>query len=132
MNLIIKDKEYELVWGMGCMEMYCDTRGCGIEGLEDVFVPGKEQINALTTLIHCAIKNGADVESVYDDFEVTYRALQKDMDGWSKEKYRAVIEDFKNSRYFGQTMAEHLSLEVANVPTEENPKLKKKSRSVKS
>lgn len=131
MNLKINDKEYLLQWGMGCIEMYCDSLDCEIDGLEKVIIPGKEQIKALTTLILCAIKCGAGVESYYDDFEVSYRELQTTMDTWEETFYKAVVDDFKASRYFGKTMAEHLFLEVQNIPAQENPGKAKKSRSAK-
>lgn len=132
MKLLINNKEYELSWGMGCMEMFCDTLGCEIEGLEKVITPGKDQIKYLTILILSAVKNGADVESYLDDFEVTYKQMQKTMDDWDETKYKEVIDDFKKSRYFGKTMAEHLFLEVENMPSTETPGVKKKSRSAKS
>lgn len=132
MILKIKDKDYPLQWGMGCMEMFCDAMDCDLEGLEKVISPGKDQIKYLTTLILSALKNGSDIETIYDDFEIKYKDLQKAMDDWDLELYKAVIDDFKKSRYMGKTMAEHLALEVENIPAQETPGVKKKSRSVKS
>jgi len=132
MTLTINNKDYPLSWGMGCLEIFCDTLDCEIDGLEKVITPGKDQIKYLTTLILSALKNGANLESAYDDFEVSYKALQKEMDSWDEGQFKLVIDDFKSSRYFGKTMADHLFLEVENIPATETPGVKKKSRSVKS
>lgn len=132
MNLKINDKDYPLHWGMGCIEMFCDTLSCEITDLDIAFNPGKEQIKYLTTLIHCAVKNGADVESVWDDFEVSYRQVQKAMDDLAPETYKAIIDDFLASKYFGKTVGEHLFAEIEKIPAEETEGVKKKSRSAKS
>lgn len=108
MNLTINEKEYPLQWGMGAIEMFCDTLDCEITDIDKALFPGKEQIKYLTTLIHCALKNGAEKESVYDDFEISYRQLQKFLDEAPQETMTDIINDFKKSKYFGKTIANYL------------------------
>lgn len=121
----IKDKDYPLQFGMGCIEMFCDTLDCGIEDLEKAINPGRDQIKYFTTLVHCALKNGSDVESIYDDFEVSYREVQKAIDDMNPEDLKAIGDAFMASRYFGKTMAEHLLGELENMPESEGEVKKK-------
>lgn len=127
MNLKINGKNYPLVWGMGCFEIFCDAMGCELEDIDKALNPNRDQNKYLLNLILAALKNGAELESSYDPFEVTYKQLQRFLDEADKSTLSAIIEDFKASKYLGLTIAEYLYDEVAE-PVEEPKKgpLKKK------
>lgn len=131
MKLKINDKEYPLQWGMGAIEMWCDTLNLDLTDLDTmILAPGPDYIKQITTLIHCALKNGAEIESIHDDFEISYRRLQRILDEMPQEQYNAILEDFRNSKYLGRTISEMFQIEVAEeTPT---PPVKKKRQSRKS
>lgn len=129
MKLTINEKEFPLQWGFGAIEMFCDTLDCEVADIDKAFTPGKDQIRFLTTLIHCALKNGADVENYFDAFEVSYRQLQKFLDDAPQDTVANIIEDFKKSKYLGKTVAVHMfgELEEAETGNPEEDSVKKKS-----
>lgn len=124
MTLTINEKEYPLQWGMGFIEMFCDTLDCEIADMDKAFFPGREQIKYLTTLVHCALKNGSGVENYFDDFEITYRQVQKFLDAAPQETVTLIIEDFKKSKYLGKTVAAYMFGEIENDETEGEVKKK--------
>lgn len=126
MNLTINNKEYGLQWGMGAIELYCDAMNCDIDGIDMVTTVCREQPKAIVTLILSALRNYAELHN--QTLDVSYRQLQVWLDESEQKTFNEIMENFKNSKYFGKTIAEYLFGQVAD-PT---PSLKKKSRSVKS
>lgn len=108
MKVTINDKEYGLQWGLGCLEIYCDKMDCGIDGLDLAFMPNKEREKAIVTLIHAALQNYAELYEL--DFTLTIRQLQAWIDEAPQEQFEAVMDDFKASKYFGKTIAEHFGI----------------------
>lgn len=126
MKLTINDKEYGLQWGMGAIEIYCDSMNCDIEGIDMVTTQGRNQPKAIVTLILAALQNYAELNN--EPFNINYRQLQFWLSEAKQETFKEIMEDFKASKYFGRTIAEYLFGETPD-PT---PTIKKKSRSVKS
>jgi len=127
MNITIKDKNYRLVWGMGAIEIYCDTLECDLDGLamiEDVSQPLK-QLKAMLTIVYAAIKNGCEIDNV--ECDVTYRQLQEWLDQAEQGTADNIMQDFAQSKIFGKTLSEYFQTQP-----EETGKVKKKSASVKS
>ena len=125
MQITINDKAYSLQWGMGAIEIYCDSMNCDIEGLDKVFILNKDQPKAIVSLILAALKNAAELKD--ETLDVSYRQLQAWLDEADQEIFKEIMKDFKASKYFGRTIAEYLLGE----PSEESA-IKKKSRLVKS
>jgi len=122
MKLSINDKEYGLQWGMGAIEIYCDSMGCDIDGLDKVFVINKEQPKAIVNLILAALRNWCELND--ETLAVNYRQLQAWLDEAPQDQFKSIMDDFKASKYFGRTIAEYVLGDVDDSP-------KKKSRSVK-
>lgn len=115
MKLEIKGKSYPLIWGMGCLEIFCDAMSCDLEDIDKALNPNRDQNKYLINLILAALKNGSEVESAYDNFEVSYRDMQRFLDDAPDTTLSKILEDFKASKYLGKTIAEYLFDEVAEV-----------------
>lgn len=127
MQITIKDKKYDLSWGMGAIELYCDSMDCDIDGL--IYIDDntnlKRKQKAITVLILAAIQNGCELGDI--PFDVSYRQMQQALSDMDQLIFNAIIEDFIKSRYFGKTVSEYF---FGIVPATGEP-VKKKSRSVK-
>lgn len=130
MKLTINNKEYPLIWGMGCFELFCDAMSCELEDIDKALNPSPEQNKYLVNLILAAVKNGAEIESAYEPFSVSYKQLQRFLDESPKTTLAEIMEDFKASKYLGQTIAEYLYDEVAE-PEEEALKKGKPKKKLK-
>lgn len=126
MQITINDKKYHLNWGLGAIEIYCDTLDCDIDGLsylgDNTNLVRKSK--AITTLFLAGVQNACELGN--KDFDVTYRQMQNWISEAEQKTFDSVFEDFMKSRYFGKTVSEHI---FGVVPVEEPTK--KKSRSVK-
>lgn len=125
MQITINDNEYPLQWGMGALEIYCDIMGCDLDGLgmvDDASQPLQMQ-KAIVTLIFASIKNGCDVND--QPCLLTSAKLRVYLDELPQDKFKAIMDDFTNSKYLGKTLREHL---FGPLQTEEVIK-KKPSRS---
>lgn len=123
MTITINDKEYLLQWGMGALEIYCDTMECDLDGLsmiEDTTKPLQAQ-KALVALISAALKNGCDYRG--EAYTLPPAQLKVYLDEAPQEKFTEIMDDFANSRYLGKTVREHLyaGLNVDNSKKKENP-----------
>jgi hypothetical protein len=128
MNLKINDKTYELEWGMGAIEIYCDLMDCDISDIDLHLASPKliHQIKAINTLTLAAIQNGCESAKPKIDFDIDYKDLQKWLDKQPQEVGTAIIEDWKKSYYFGKTVAEYFFGEVEEDVTK--PVVNKKKR----
>ena len=127
MQITIKDKKYDLNWGLGAIEIYCDAMDCDIEGLsyigDNTNLIRKQK--AITFLILAAIQNGCEINNIV--FDVSYRQMQQWISEANQKIFDAVLDDFMKSRYFGKTVSEHI---FGIMPATEEV-VKKKSRSAK-
>lgn len=127
MNLEIKGESYPLIWGMGCLEIFCDAMSCDLEDIDKALNPNREQNKYLVNLILAAMKNGAELESAYEPFNVSYKEMQRFLDEAPEITLAQILEDFKASKYLGKTIAEYLFAEVAEetqIPKGSKKKLK--------
>lgn len=127
MKITINDKEYGLQWGMGAIEIYCDKMNCDMDGLDKITSPGRDQIKAIVTLILSGLTNYSEINETALD--VSYKQLQVWLDEAPQDQYRAILEDWKASKYFGRTISEYL---FGTAPETTDVAVKKKSRSARS
>lgn len=129
MKLVINNVDYQLEWGMGCIEIYCDQRDCDIGDIDVHLASEKliEQMKAINHLTLAAIQNGCENQRPKQSFDLTYRDLQRWLDTQPQETATSIIDDWKRSYYFGKTVAEHFFGEVAS----DDVKSKKKRPSAK-
>src|SRR5258708_7800241 len=106
MKLTINGKEYGLQWGLGAIELYLDKMDCDLTGLELITTLNKYQPKAILTLVLSALQNYADIHNT--PMDVTYSQLQVWTDDVPQKDFDAIIDDWKASKYFGKTIAEHL------------------------
>lgn len=127
MKIIINSKAYDLEWGLGAIELYCDALDCDIDGLSYIGdnTDLKRKQKAITILILSAIQNGCEL--VGESFDVSYRQMQKWISDAEEKVFDAVLEDFMKSLYFGKTVSEH----IFGIATVTEEVVKKKSRSAK-
>jgi hypothetical protein len=126
MQITINNKLYDLAWGLGAIEIYCDAMDCDIDGLSYIGdnTDLKRKQKAITYLILAAIQNGLELKN--EVLDVSYRTLQLWISEADQKLFNEVMDNFMKSRYFGKTVSEHI---FGIAPTEEP--VKKKSRSVK-
>ena len=112
MNITINGNEYQLQWGMGAIELYCEKMDCDIDGLSliDNAPSQKESAKAIVTLVLSAIQNGCELAG--NPFAVTYRQLQAAFDEMPQDEFKLILDDFTKSKYLGKTILEHLSASV--------------------
>lgn len=125
------EKQYPLEWGMGALEIYCDLMECDLDGLgmiDDTSKPIQMQ-KAIVTLIYAGIKNGCEVNEL--EFDVTMPKLRVCLDDMEQAKFKAIMDDFANSKYLGKTLREHLYGEIQETAPD-NKKKGKASKSPKS
>lgn len=132
MKVTINENEYGLQWGLGALEIYQeameDSLGVSLgieEALDLAVMKNRDQMKALVQLALAGMRNYAEVNDL--PFDLNYRKVQAWASEAEQKEWDAVIEDFTKSRFFGRTIAEALS----GNTTEETPKVKKKSVSVK-
>ena len=126
MILTVKSKSYPLVWGMGAFEIFCDAMSCDLEDIDKALNPNREQNRYLVNLILAAMKNGAELESAYEPFDVSYKELQLFLDNAPDTTLPEIMVDFKASKYLGKTIAEYLYDEVAETDVKDKGKKKLK------
>lgn len=124
MKITLKDKDYQLEWGMGALEIYCDNMHCDLLGLDMVLVPNREQNKAVVTLIAAAIENGLALQEPPQEMDVTYRQLQKFLDDAPQATLTKIMEDFRKSKYFGVTMEDYLLSTMGEEEETSAPKKK--------
>lgn len=126
MQITINNKVYDLEWGLGAIELYCDAMDCDIDGLSYIGdnTDLKRKQKAITILILSAIQNACELAG--KPFDVSYRLMQKWISDADQEIFDATLADFMKSRYFGKTVSEH----IFGIEPVEEP-VKKKSRSAK-
>lgn len=127
MKVNINDKDYGLQWGLGCLEIYCDRMDCDISGLDLAFIPNKEREKAMVMLIYAAMQNYAELHEI--DFTLTIRQLQAWIDEAPQEICNAIWDDFKMSKYFGKTIAEHFGIAPAGGEVKKKRQPSRKSSS---
>lgn len=114
---------------MGAIEIYCDAMDCDIDGLDKVITLNREQPKAIVTIILSAIRNWCELNNV--DFGVTYRQMQAWLDEAPQDTYMSIMEDFKQSKYLGRTIAAYLLGDEPEVkPTKKKSPSAKSSKSV--
>lgn len=131
MKITINEKEYELQWGMGALEIYCDNMLCDIEGLNLVLEKNREQNRAVITLILAAIQNGLELQNPPQELDVNARQVQKFLDDAPETTFPAIMSDFMKSKYFGTTIEEYILMTLQNDEGTEEGAPKKKSDSPK-
>jgi hypothetical protein len=117
MNITINNKEYGLHWGMGAIEIYCDRMNCELDGLDKIYIPGRDQGKAITNLILAALQNYGEINNAPAD--VTYRQLQAFIDESDESVFKSIMDDFAHSKYLGKTIMQHLVPEGAPEDTPE-------------
>lgn len=129
MKLTIKNKEYQLEWGMGAIEIYCDMRDCDIDDIDTHLGSAKliHQMKAINMLTLAALKNGCENQKPRQEFDLDYSEFLLWMDKQPQEVRDSIIEDWKKSYYFGKTVAEYIFGEIP----ESDLKVKKKIASAK-
>lgn len=131
MKLEIKGKEYQLEWGMRAIEIYCDQMDCDIDDIDDHLASTRliDKMRAINKLTLAAIQNGCENSNPKIDFDVTYNDLlsflDKNPQGTTTDD---IISDWKQSYFFGKTVAEHF---FGQVEETDSKKPKKKIASVK-
>lgn len=123
-NEEVVEKHYPLQWGMGALEIYCDLMECDLDGLgmiDNTANPLQMQ-KAIVALIYAGIKNGCEVNDV--EFDVTMPKLRVCLDDMPQENFKAIMDDFANSKYLGKTLRQHLYGDI--VPEDTNTKKKTK------
>lgn len=130
MKLTINDKDYQLEWGMGAIEKYCDIRDCDIDDIDTHLGSAKliDQMRAINHLTLAAIHNGCESQRPKQSCGLTYEDLLKWLDLQDVSIRNSIVDDWKKSYYFGKTVAEHFFNEVEVTET----KGKKKIASAKS
>lgn len=124
MKITINNNEHGLQWGMGAIEIFCDTLECDIPELfEKISDPGINGNKAVTVLLLAGLQNYAELHD--EPFMVSYRQVQ----AWIDETgdLAKVLADFSNSNYLGKTVASYF---MPATEAEIAPVVKKKSRSV--
>lgn len=128
MKLKINQKEYGLQWGMGAIEIFCDTMDCDIDGLEKAITSEKsiDKLKAINNLSLAAIQNWCELNNV--DFDLSYRQFQNWLSDQPQETGNSIIENWKASKIAGKTIAEYY---FGELPPDTDIK-KKQPRSGKS
>jgi hypothetical protein len=123
MKINIGGKERGLQFGLGAIEIYCETMFCDLLGLDMIGKFGMEQARAIGTLIYAALANYADLNDEPIDFNV--RKVQSWIDDLPQSDFEAIMEDFRKSKFLGKSLEDHFaaSTEVGN----ESAETKKKS-----
>lgn len=131
MKLKINNKDYQLEWGMGAIEIYCDMMDCDISDIDLHLSSPKliHQIKAINTLTLAAIQNWC--EDTKTDFDVSYKDLLRFLDAQPQSVGTDIINDWKRSYYFGKTVAEHFFGELEQEEEEKAKITKKKQASAK-
>lgn len=128
MKLTINGKEYGLQWGMGAIEIYCDTMNCDIDGLDKALIAERtiDKQKALNTLVLAAIQNWCELNDI--DFNLNYRTFQNWLSEQPQNTADSIINDWKASTIYGKTIGEYY---FGEIPPDQ---IKKKtiSRSAKS
>lgn len=129
MKLTINGKEYGLHWGLGAIEIYCDTMNCDIDGLDKAIISERviDKLKAINNLTLAAIQNWCELKEI--DFDLTYRGFQSWLSEQSQSIADNIIADWKQSNIAGKTVAEYY---FGELPPETTPKKKKQLPSVKS
>lgn len=130
-NEKVIEKHYPLQWGMGALEIYCDLMECDLDGLGmiDDASNALQMQKAIVALIYAGIKNGCEVNEL--EFDVTLPKLRVCLDDMEQAKFKAIMDDFANSKYLGKTLREHLYGELQETVAD-NKKKGKASRSPRS
>lgn len=124
MKLTINGKEYGLQWGMGAIEIFCDTMDCDVDGLEKAISSERaiDKLKAINTLSLAAIQNWCELNDV--DFDLNYRQFQNWLSDQPQDIGNNIIADWKASRIAGKTIGEYY---FGELPPDSELK-KKKSR----
>lgn len=130
MKLKIKGKEYQLEWGMRAIEIYCDKMDCDIDDIDIHLASTKliDQMRAINNLTLAAIQNGCENSSPKVEFDVSYNDYLSFLDNNPEDTSTKIIEDWKQSYFFGKKVAEHF---FGQVEETDSKKPKKKIASVK-
>lgn len=128
MKLTINGKKYELEWGLGAIEIYCDIMDCDISDIDIHLASPKliQQIKAINTLTLAAIQNGCESTTPKIDFDLTAVDFRRWLETQPQSVGTEIIEDWKKSYYFGKTVAEHFFGEIHEEA--KNPVVNKKKR----
>lgn len=108
MTITINNVEYPLQWGMGALEIYCDTMDCDLDGLsliEDKLHPLLMQ-KAIVALVYGGVRNSCEINDL--ECKVTIPKLRHALNELPQEQFKAIMDDFINSKYLGKTLREHL------------------------
>lgn len=129
MKLTINGKEYGLQWGLGAIEIYCDTMNCDIAGLDQAIVSERliDKLKAINTLTLAAIQNWCELKDI--DFDLNYRSFQSWVSEQPQEIANQIIDDWKASKYLGKTIGEYY---FGELPPETTTKKKKQPQLEKS
>lgn len=129
MKININGNEYGLCWGIGAIEIYCDTMNCDIDGLDKAVISEKEieKLKAINILVLSAIQNWCELNDV--EFDLTYRKFQQWLSDAPQQTANSIMNDWKASKYMGKTIGEYY---FGELPEPIEPIKKKTSRSVKS
>lgn len=130
MKLTINNKNYGLQWGLGAIEIYCDSVGCDISDLDQHITADRviDRLKAINNLSLAAMQNWCNLEKI--DFDLTYSEFQSWLSDQPQDTANNIIEDWKASKHFGKTIGEYY---FGQIPTEKETAIKKKQhRSAKS
>lgn len=129
MKLTINGKEYGLQWGLGAIEIFCDTHNCDVEGIEAAITSTRaiDKLKAINNLTLSAIQNWCELNNI--DFNLNYRQFQNWLSDQPQETGNNIIADWKRSRINGKTIGEFY---FGELPSETTTKKKTPSQLEKS
>lgn len=116
MTVKYNDKEYGLLWGLGAIEIFCESMNCGLDGLDIAFYPNKDSVKAITNLIFAGLRNYSETKAT--PLDLTYRQLQDCLSEMPQLEFEEIKTDFLNSKYLGESWLERLNLIVSENDAE--------------
>ncbi|MDR2274348.1 MAG: hypothetical protein LBF27_25800 [Sphingobacterium sp.] len=139
MKLTIKEKEYNLVWGLPAISQFCENLGHtdDLEKAFDIAFPINpsdykilQTVKARLELVFAAVQVGCELENTQVDF--TMMELQNFVDNADQKLIDSVFEDFFKSKYMGRSVEEYLFESVKEEDAPKEDKTVKKSRRASS
>ena len=135
MQVIIKDKEYGLHWGLGAVEISAEIFDLNPDTLlfnSIIFEIENEEVNfnkpvmVDNRLVFGAILNYCDQNDI--TFDLTYTKFRNAYNDFDLEVHEQLVNDFKKSKYVGKIVEELLNEAIAKINPVEEPKTTAKKK----
>lgn len=124
----IGGKKRGIQFGMGAIEIYCDTLGCDLEGLDWIFSGDKRMLKAMPVLVFAGLTNYEELKDEGAEETFSVRKVQSWLDECTPEEYTQIIDIWKKSKYMGKTIEQYYFQSVEEEGTEETEKAKTKKK----